>query len=449
VSTGLDYGSLSLLFALLWSIIVLCIMWLWLGARDILFVVSLFYFYFAFGPVINLLLGRPIYYGTIQSKIPEATIIFALALSGLLLGAILIKPRSKFDVGRLLRYKKEFTALRLGLVCAIFYTAGVILWNGPLLFGGFAGQSKNQKIELLGASMHYGYLLIQFCLLSFYFLARNSSLTYRLYSINFLLYVVYCLLFEERDFILILVSIIIHRLTVGELRLNWKLVVFAVSLIYGATYVFVSRQGGERVVVEDVLNQGSLLFVNTTILHWKDVYAVPFEYGSTYAHSLLNLLPSWIYQSEFSLPQWFRSIYAPGGDSGYGFSADAEAYLNFGYLGVFFVFAALALVQRGLCIRFDRHPFFAYMSVYFTAWLMYALRNDSVALVRGAFVASIVFAIVYFSPTVVLRSRANDRRTPTMKFRRNHSAIPNNRSIRIQLRTGSPPSGTNPKAGSP
>ena len=57
------------------SILMIAIMYLRGGFRDPLFIIALIYFYFAFGPVINLLLGQEIYFGTVQDKIPEATFV--------------------------------------------------------------------------------------------------------------------------------------------------------------------------------------------------------------------------------------------------------------------------------------------------------------------------------------------------------------------------------------
>lgn len=360
------------------------------GARDVLFGVSLYYFYFAFGPVLNFLFGQPIYFGTVQDRIFEATVIFTLAITGLLLGALLIRPKFEFDMSRLLYHNRTYTALQLLLVSAILYTTIVLLWKGPVLIG----QGKIDRIDLIGPTLHYNYMLIQFCVLAFYFFTKSSRVTRSLYLTDFLLFIVYCVVFSERDFFLILISIILHRLLIGELRITWKLVAFGVLLLCSGTYIFTQRAGADGVNIVSILNQGSLLFINTQIID-RTSDDLPFMYGATYANSVLNLLPSWLYQTGFSLSQWFKDLYGPGGISGYGFAIDAEAYLNFGYIGVPVLFAVLALLQRVLCNRIDRHPFFAYYSVFCAAFLMNSFRNDSLVLLQGLLFAAVLFAVVY------------------------------------------------------
>jgi hypothetical protein len=146
--------------------------------------------------------------------------------------------------------------------------------------------------------------------------------------------------------------------------------------------------------ISSILNQGSLLFINTfslKLLHERIDYFM----GFTYLNSLFNLFPSWIYKTDFNTLDWFKNNYAAASTSGYGFGLDAEGYINFSYLGVFFTFFGLLFIQRKITKYITTHPFFLYYSVFFSAFTMYSIRNDSLALFKGNLYGIIFFYLIY------------------------------------------------------
>src|SRR4029077_13194471 len=83
----------------------------------------------------------------------------------------------------------------------------------------------------------------------------------------------------------------------------------------------------------------SNLFVASRVVEWVPAEA-PFEHGMTYVHTAVKLVPSFVLPEirQESLLAWFKERYAPTSQSGYGFGMEAEAYLNFGFLGPVVVF---------------------------------------------------------------------------------------------------------------
>jgi oligosaccharide repeat unit polymerase len=382
-------------------------MYLRLGFKDPLFIVSLFYFYFAFGPVINWLFNQEIYFGIITDKIHESTLIFLSVIATICFVSFLIKPKIKFSQKALVKYKKKYPLLMIVLLLLILYTIATLGFVLPSIIS----QSKVEKIRHLGSGLHYNYLLLQYYIFPFYFLIKEQKTTYRLYTLNFILYSTYCLVTGERDFIFVILTIMVYsKLHIKNLQKNiFDSIFFVVKLlllaVVGAT-IFILRDANAALkgsfilnqVVVQMLNQGSILFINTQIIDWIDD-GMPLRYGSTYVNSVLNLLPSWIYKTDLNLLTWFSSKYAPNAPAGsYGFSLDAEAYMNFSYLGPILLFFAIATMQRLVYNQMGKHPFFIYFSVFYTGFIMYALRNDSLAFIKGSLYAVLFFfAISIFS----------------------------------------------------
>jgi hypothetical protein len=265
-------------------------------------------------------------------------------------------------------------------------------------------------------SLLYRFIFIQIFLTAFFFQARGTFLQRWLYNSNFISYVLYCLLTWERDFIFPLFSIFLH---VNVLRGGtfWgvaKIGSIAAAAASLGTWLFLVR--GDHAVGElgiSILNQGSLLFVNTYFLQLLEEGVGPF-YGFTYWNALLNLFPHWIVSTDFNTLSWFHAQYAPRGESGYGFGLDAEAYLNFGVSGVVCVFLVLGSFQRFVFNRIGKSSFYLYFSVFFTGFLMYSLRNDSLALIKGSIYAILFFWLIIIA-SVVLR-RVGRRREWSLQF---------------------------------
>jgi hypothetical protein len=359
------------------------------GTRDLILPICIFYFYFSFGPVIAHLLGMEIYFGTPKEFIPEACLIFLTGLSTLIILSLIIPPPKNVSIPPL---KFDFQCLGFIYFIAICYSAITIFQI--TLTGNL--DSKIDKISLVNPSFHYPYLMIEVYLLSFFFLIRKSNLR-KWYFANFIFFIAYNLVIGERDFIFPVASILTHKfLLESKGKSNFlKLTGLVFALMAVGTLIFYFRDSTQNSggALQGMLNQGSLLFINTYCLKLLHD-GTHFFFGFTYWNSILNLLPSWIFKSNFNTLDWFKSKYAAASTSGYGFALDAEGYLNFSYMGVFLTFVIIFFLQRRIAKYMSERPFYLYFSVFFLSFTMYSLRNDSLAFMKGTIYAVLFYILI-------------------------------------------------------
>ena len=358
--------------------------------KSVLFYLGAFFALFAYGPVINHLLGRPILlryrypvYRRSRYRIYHRNC--RPDLSGLIKKQVVKFPAEvDSDTYRLYQFYSPL------LVLLVAYGA---VMTGRLL-PEFSTGNKLGQIALAGPG-HRIYLVLELCAVSTYFITRRSGLLRRLWFANAITYVAYCLATSERDFLFVLFSILLHRQILGRCR---GLILAGIGSTIVASFLFATRNG-KSLDITGVLNQGSLLFVDSFVLGQTPVH-IDYAYGATYWQTLRTLPPDWIYDSgAVSLSSWLVNHYAPGSDGGYGFSLSAEAYMNFGPVGIFGVFLLLGLALRMVINQFGQSEWYSYFSVYFTAASLYALRGDSSQLAKLVIYGAIFFAVIHVTST--------------------------------------------------
>jgi hypothetical protein len=359
------------------------------GTRDLILPICIFYFYFAFGPVIAHLLGMKIYFGTIKEFIPDASLIFLTGIATLIILSLIIPPPKVVSIP-----KNQFQLSCLGPIYFIAICYASITIVQVILSGNLA--SKIDKISLVNPSFHYPYLMIEIYLLSFFFLITPTLKKW--YYANFFLFLTYNLIIGERDFIFPIASILTHKILLeSNGKSNYLKLIGLVGILMAAgTGIFYFRDTTQSSngVIEGMLNQGSILFINTFCLKLLQGGAFYFL-GFTYWNSFLNLLPGWIYRTNFNTLDWFKSKYAAASTSGYGFALDAEGFLNFSYPGVIFTFVIIFFLQRKIARNMSSAPFYLYFSVFYTSFTMYSLRNDSLAFMKGTIYAVLFYFLIH------------------------------------------------------
>ncbi len=358
--------------------------------RGILSYLAAFFALFAYGPVVNYLLGNTIYFGIRLQHIDEACVGFTLALAGLAAADLLKKQRTEFHIVRN-PVSTRFYELYPPLLAMIFAYSLVMIVR--LLPSSLSGD-KISQIALAGSG-HSTYLLVELCVISTFFLTRRSPLLRKLWILNLISYVVYCLATSERDFLFALFSVLLHRQLLSHRPGTSRVVVLAgLASIIAAATLFASR-AGEALDISGVLNQGSLLFVDTYVIEWVPTSA-DHALGETYLQTITSLPPAWLNQSDtVSLSSWLVNNYAHGSNGGYGFSLSAEAYLNFGTIGIFPVFLVLGLALQAAVNQFGQGEWRSFLSVYFTAATLYSFRGDSSQLVKTLIYGAIFFGIIH------------------------------------------------------
>ena len=231
---------------------------------------------------------------------------------------------------------------------------------------GLVAGSKRAALDAVG-SWHYRYLVLGAILAAgFWFFIEIRELR-RPYLFSTGSYLIYCLAFRERDFIFVVFAVLVTGLILNKIRLRWA-PVGASLLAYFAAQLFILRTGKEF-SLDSFLSQGSTLFVDSYLAGSSDIFLEPLR--STYLN-LITLNPA---TPIGGTGEWFKSLYAPGGISGYGFSLIGEARFNVGLFGVPALLLVVGLVlSAAFSMRYHWDLRLAGPGVMFG--LMYALRGD-------------------------------------------------------------------------
>ncbi|AXH91735.1 MULTISPECIES: O-antigen polysaccharide polymerase Wzy [Micromonospora] len=356
------------------SLAMLLALFLRSGRTDLLPYVFAYLAFFGLGPAINYALGNEIYIGIVTDKIPAACLVLALALGGVTLVGLLMPVRDRLpDLTALGRTPRENPVLPVVLYGLAAYTLAILVTRGPAMLAA----DKLGRIELAGP-LHTRYLVVEMCACSIYFLARAVRPARIAYWVNLGLYVLYCLATSERDFLFVLFAVVLHVLLLQRRRISPKFGIAGVAFVLAATYLSAVRSG-DALNLSKVLNEGSTLFVDTFVLT-NAADSLRLWPGESYLNGFLTAMPSALVPERPMLMSWLVDAWLPGSSSGFGFSLTAEAYANFGYLGVPVVFAALTLGHRLLFFRAAQGHVYAYASILYTISWMYGFRGESASL---------------------------------------------------------------------
>jgi hypothetical protein len=373
------------------------------SSRDMLPYMLAYFAFFGFGPVANFLMGGDIYHGTSVGLIGDASVGLALALGGMAIVAFLVRvpgdPLVGVAVGKPVRYYYSAVVLLWAMSC---YAVSVLLLRGPSLVVG----DKITRIAAAGP-LHATYLTIQLCVCCLYFCASSTPRGRPAYFVNLATYIAYCLITQERDFLFVIFSLLLHLQLFRRRPMGAKISFAAILSALSAT-VLLNLRSGDGVGLSQVLNQGSVLFVDTFVMYHVPA-AESYLYGGSYVDAILSLLPTRIGADPQSLTNWLAQTYAPDAPGGYGFSLSGEAYINFGVLGIPVVFAVMAMLQRAVVLRIERGHVWAYLSMLYIIVLMYTIRGESVVVVRMLAYGLVLFAAVHVGSTFSWRSRRRDR----------------------------------------
>lgn len=252
---------------------------------------------------------------------------------------------------------------------------------------------------------HRNYTLFMFILVPIYYyiscLCRLSNIEYqsRLQILNILVYIIYMLLTQERDFFLVLlIFLVVYNIILKKISYK-KIVVYFVFSVLGFSSLFVIRvlfmdTSVNIVFLESLLNQGSNITITSNIIGYVEDNG--FFYGYTYFQSLVNLLPSFIYRFGIPLTDWFVLTFFPSSSSGYGFSLEAEAYMNGGYILCIIQFLILSYTLNILFLYVKKkNMFLGSLFCSYFPFLLYSLRGDSLMLFKSNFLAFFLLIFIF------------------------------------------------------
>jgi hypothetical protein len=359
------------------------------GGRDALPYMLAYFVFFSFGPVVNYLTGGEIYHGTVTALIAKASVGLLLAVLGMGLVSFAIRTPSYQIRGIALQARQRNY---LGAVIALWllttYAAVVLVARGPALLAG----DKLSRIAAAGP-LHATFLTVQLCVCCLYFVASRTPRGKVAYWSNMTLYIAYCLATQERDFLFVLFSLMLHVQIFRVKPMGGKLFTAGAASALAAT-VLLNFRSGDGIGAAQVLNQGSVLFVDTYVMHLIPAGEAHL-YGKSYVDAFSSLLPNRLLSDPESLTNWLANHYAPGAPGGYGFSLTAEAYMNFGIIGIPVVFLIMSCFQRLLVLRIDRGYLWSYLSMLYLIVWMYTVRGESVVVIRMLAYGLVLFGLVH------------------------------------------------------
>ena len=245
---------------------------------------------------------------------------------------------------------------------------------------------------------HYNYLLAFLILVPALFalfgpnIWRISLLT----TTNLGFYLAYCILTQERDFVLFgLIYLVARRLAGQSIRARALAVgIVVVAVFFGIAEYRSNFLGMGRTYLEVLAGQGSNLHIMTTVLSWIES-GLEYTNGITYVHSVIRTVAPLVVDVGTPLAIWFHDEYAPSALGGWGFAIDAEAYMNWGMPGVIGVFLVLGSILAFIIERQRRGSLF-WRYVYFHGYviMLYAIRGDSLMLIKAMTYGAVSFVLI-------------------------------------------------------
>ncbi|MFN3712853.1 MAG: hypothetical protein ACK4SX_04260 [Alcanivoracaceae bacterium] len=351
----------------------------------------LLYAYFFFGPALASLLGYEVYSGIDLRYLQPAISVFLISILALLIG--LLVPGLKFksrDFALMMqpgRNAKEFVYIPAMLICL-----GIILYSyyvGAL----FSYENKVVKISRVGI-YHYAAITLVPCVLICYMALFDSQRGRHWgFSLCIMMYCFYSFMMSERDFLLFFLPVYfwcINRTRSGYIYpAIMSVILTAVFVVMSLSKSDVMSQGA----IGSFLNQGSNLMVITVLLAYLDGVGEPI-YGLSYLSATINAVTFGFVRLWSPCSVWL-SNYFSGGAGAYGFSLEAEAFFNFGFVGVFVFFFILARYYRCVERLADSGARFGMLLYYhFLFFFMYSIRGEFLIILKSLMYCLILYFIV-------------------------------------------------------
>ena len=365
---------------------------------------ALAYFFSAVLPVAVQIAGGKIYAGIDIRYIPDALILSSLCLAGLLVAGLLTKAGTPSVAPGAWESRRpgEVSAVVVVVVFSLIFLAAVYSVENiflPKAAGSGALFGLHYKILLIGSV---------FCCVFLSLYWTTSGLA----AYGFFAFAAYCLVFQERDFFLVglLGALVLYsKKTIGKK----SVLIIAMLALTAFSYLSVGRSTiFESLDILTFANQGSNLFVNTFVMRYFEHISVEDLYwGQTYYASFLDTVTFGFIPARPTLANWLTEQYAGMWTTGgYGFSIEAEAYMNFGYCGAFVLFLMIGVfLSRTETLAMRGYLSGRLMVGWSVMFLMYGIRGESLNVFKSLLFVVVVATIVHFFDIQTTRWRSAAR----------------------------------------
>lgn len=348
-------------------------------------------FYSTCGQVLVFLNGYEIYSGVQLDAINDSVRICLTALSALVLSFLIAAmslnrtaPTTSVAVAR-----NHSTAMISAVVLACI-TAALAAFGLKNI--GVVMLPKDMKLAQVG-TMHYSLLLV-WQIAYVVHLANEWKVT-RTTTLCLLVFAAYCIMMSERDFVFAATAF--GLLAIKKLPKLKNLSTSFITLLAASAVSLSAGRGGnfDDSLFISALSQGSNLFVNSYVYNYIAASGDYFH-GKSYWDAVLSTLSFGLIKGEYALSDWLTRMYAgPNSTSGYGFSLEGEAYLNFGFTGVFVVFFCIGqLISYGVKKGDTGSMLPKLVYIWTVVFLFYQVRQESLVVLKTLWLCLFVAAVI-------------------------------------------------------
>jgi hypothetical protein len=355
--------------------------------------------YSSAGQVLLYVLGNDIYFGIKAYAIEQVLLICIVAVTGLLASSwlFIIRDREEKRIRPFAPEESDVVSAKLVRLLLVLVTAVIAVVLTSRL--GWATLPKDVKLAQAG-STHYEMLLVW--QISFVvYLAITWRVT-RLSLVCLVIFSLYCLLMSERDFVFAATAFtLVAMKDTAALRRSQN--ILFLGLFGSAVYLSAGRGGNfDSSFSVSALSQGSNLFVNSFVYDYVQGGG-ELLYGRSYLNALISTFSFGVFDLDPSLSEWLTYMYAgPNSSAGYGFSLEAEAYLNLGFFGVFLVFLSVGWLLCSALASSDtasilRRTVYVWVPVF----LFYQVRQESLVVFKTLWLCVFVGWVIKAGAKVV------------------------------------------------
>ena len=365
-------------------IALLCLSWFIYRRRvvGIFEIYLILYTFFYCGPYLANKLRIPIFRGIDPRYIDTSMTIFLASLITLIIGASMpLGIVAKFDIRPSQRSKKISKLIFL-------YPASIVLISiislSFLRGVAFSGLDKVSIITIMGWT-HYPVLTLIPCILLVHMVNSSENRRHEItFWISVALFTFYATITNERDFILLAIPIYFWAKGTTSIKVRDAALISIPTLIAFSMLSVGRSSTFDGGIIASTLNQGSNLMVMTQTVSFLE-NGGDHIMGISYLSAVINAFSLGQYRIWGPGSVWLSNYYSNGA-AAYGFSIEAEAYLNFGIIGVVAVFFAISRYYLALeHLVKSGSKFGMLLMLHFSFFVMYGIRGEFLTILKSNF----------------------------------------------------------------
>ena len=207
---------------------------------------------------------------------------------------------------------------------------------------------------------------------------------------------------REPVLLLIMFSFLYYKKKISNKHILY-LIIFSVTAFY--IIPFVRNLNISDINLNDLSNfyQNPFPRIGANALVFSNIIsmvpdAFPYFYGKSYFYSLMSFVPFDIFETKQMTPAlWFAENYVFQGNSGLDFCLEAEAYMNFGFLGVPVIFSFISIAYSFFYSKYKNGSSVFFLVIYPPLFvvMLQSVRTHSLTVFKSLAAFFILYIILY------------------------------------------------------